>query len=267
MTKGKVITHPLDKYYTRTEVVKRCVDSIPDMDSYDCMIEPSAGAGAFVKALDAKKLIAMDIEPDDARIQKADWLAYKIDQRHKRVLIIGNPPFGVHHSLSDAFLRHAFSFENVQTIAFVLPNTYRKHTRQRIIPKHWRIKQIMDLGKNAFTYQGNIQHMPCSFFLLDKSAGRDLRIHEHLYREATDFKFGQADDYDIFMFGASPTKLIKQPTANNRGHFLKSKIALDELIRRLKAMPWQGNACANGGVAWFTKTEIVYQYNQFFGAN
>ena len=252
--------HELDKYYTREHVVVQCMQSL-DLSRYDLVIEPSAGAGAFVRHLQHDNVIAFDIAPEGRDILQQDWLCYRIEPRYTSVLIVGNPPFGINHNLSDAFIGHALSFPNVATIAFVLPNTYKKHTRQRILPKAWRIKEIIDLGKDAFIFAGNVYHMPCSFFIFDKSEGVDLRINPAQYTEAIDFYFSTPDYYDLFIFGAAPHRVITTPTHNNRGYYLKSKIALDLLYNRLVNTKWRGNSCANGGVAWFTKPEIVMQYD------
>ena len=40
----------LDKFYTKQAVVKRCLDEVNKLPYiYDCVIEPSAGDGAFYK--------------------------------------------------------------------------------------------------------------------------------------------------------------------------------------------------------------------------
>ena len=256
----------LDKFYTRKKVVSQCLQHIDDIDKYDCVIEPGAGSGAFVKQIKHSNLIAMDISPDHNGIERNNYLTYSLNPVYKNVLIIGNPPFGIKHKMADMFIKHSLLFDNVTTIGFILPNTYNKHTRQKIIPAgEWRIKKIVDLGRDAFLYDNKIYHVPCSFFVFDRSKGKDLRIQPSLYSEAVDFKFGKKDDYDIFMFGASPKRLIEKPMPNNRGYFIKSRIAVDSLIERIRAINWKGNSCANGGVAWFTKTEVVYQYNKAYG--
>ena len=178
---------------------------------------------------------------------------------YRCVLVIGNPPFGRYHNLSSKFISHALSFSNVQTIAFVLPNVYRKHTGQRILPYNWRIVSITALGRNCFTLEGKAYHVPASFFIFDKSEGKDLRVDPDARTETNDFKFSNKDDFDIFVFGASP-KRIKVPTSNNRGYFLKSKIPVEALISKIKAVDWNGNSCANGGVYWLTKFEFLEQY-------
>ena len=251
----------LDKFYTKEEVVKRCLDEIQKLPYiYDCVIEPSAGNGAFYKKIQHDNKIGIDIDPQHDEIIKGDWLKYNVRDVHERVLVIGNPPFGQYQKLSSKFILHAISFSNVQTIAFILPDVYRKHTRQKILPYNWRIVSITDLGRDCFTLEGQDYHVPASFFIFDKSEGKDLRVNPNAYTETNDFKFSNKDDFDIFVFGASPTRITKKPTPNNRGYYLKSKIPVDDLISRIKAVDWNGNSCANGGVYWLTKYEFLEQY-------
>lgn len=238
----------LDKYYTRSTAVKKCLSNLPNLNRYDYVVEPSAGSGAFYYAIKHKNKIGMDIEPEAKDIITQDWFSYKIPQKYKNVLVIGNPPFGRNNSISTAFIKQAFSFCNVKTIAFILPNVFNKHTRQKLIPKDWRIASITDLGENMFEYEGKVCHVPCSFFVFDSAPGLDLRVNPSEYKDKVDFYFGDKDSYDFFMFGAAPKKIITNPKPNNRGHFIKSKIDVNTLIRRMTNINWRGNSCANGGV-------------------
>ncbi len=254
-----------DKYYTKKEVVRNCLNTVKKLPYfYDCVIEPSAGDGAFYDEIDNnlqfRNKIGIDIDPNHREIIKQDWLDYKISDKYKTVLVTGNPPFGRYSKLSTLFIKHALSFPNVQTIAFILPNVFRKHTRQKILPSNWRIQSITDLGKDSFIFDGEDYHLPASFFVFDKSKGKDLRVNHKLYTETKDFTFGNKDDFDIFVFGASPAKVIKDPQPNNRGYYLKSKIPVDKLSRKIKNIDWTGNSCANGGVYWLTKHEFLEQY-------
>ena len=254
----------LDKYYTKSDVVEKCINSIHEsLDKYDFIIEPSAGDGAFFKQIKSKNKLGVDIAPENKKIKKANFLKLKLDKEYKKILIIGNPPFGINHSLSTAFLEYSFNFKDVKTIGFILPNVYKKHTRQKIIPNNWRIKKIVDLGKNAFSFNGNTRHVPCSFFIFDKSKGKDLRVDVNKHKKTKDFEFGNKKDFDLFIFGASPKKMTFNPKPNNRGYFLKSKISTKKIIKNIQEINWKGNSCANGGVFWLTKYELLEQYNNY----
>ena len=256
----------MDKFHTKPETVARCLAALEfPMSAYDCVIDPSAGAGAFFAAANHPRKIGMDIAPEHPDIRRGDWLKYQVNPRCESVLVLGNPPFGRYHKLSALFLRRAMSFANVRTVAFVLPNVYRKHTRQRVIPPEWRIASVAELGENAFEIGGGDYHIPASFFVFDRSPGQDLRAKVPANPETGDFRFGGRNDFDLFVFGAAPHRTTRRPTPNNRGHFLKAKIPVAELSRRIAATPWRGNSCASGGVFWLTQAEFAAQYAERHG--
>ncbi len=251
----------LDKYYTDKNIAKYCISKI-EFKNYDFIIEPSAGNGSFYNTIKHANKVGLDIEPENKNILKKDWFQYYIDGRYKTVLVIGNPPFGINNGLSVKFLQHCFRFSNIKTIAFILPDVYNKHTKQKIIPQNWRIKSIYKLPRNSFVYKNDPKHVPCSFFVFDKSKGKDLRFIPEDHKDTKDFYFGNKNNFDIFVFGASPQKITLKPKPNNRGYFLKSKIPIEELKVKIKSLPWQGNSCASGGIYWLTKSELCYQYKK-----
>ena len=84
-----------DKYYTSQKLAKYCVEKTKEIigeDNITEYIEPSAGSGVFLNYLD-KPYLAYDIEPEDERIVKTDWLTVNLDYKKGRC-VIGNPPFG-----------------------------------------------------------------------------------------------------------------------------------------------------------------------------
>ena len=262
VTKGQAF----DKYYTKKEVVKKCLEIVRGMPyEYDLVVEPSAGNGAFYDAIDHPNKVGIDIEPAHKKVIKADWLQFGIPDKYQRVLVVGNPPFGMYHKLSSAFISHALSFGNVQTIAFILPNVYKKHTRQKILPLTWRIDSITELERYSYVMDGVEQHVPTSFFIFDKSRGTDLRVNPDSYKETDDFTFGDKNNFDVFVFGAAPKRITLDPKPNNRGYFLKAKIPISELIEKIKRVEWNGNSCASGGVYWLTKYEFLDQYIKRYG--
>ena len=265
-TKRAAARQLLDKYYTKAAVVRQCLEIINDeLMTTDLIIEPAAGNGAFLTALPGANKIGLDVAPEGPNIKQMDWFSYSVPANYSKVAVVGNPPFGVNNQLSQRFIQHALQFPNVQTIAFILPQIYKKHTRQRILPAHWRIQAIHDLPPEAFVYEGQSRHIPCAFFVFSQSAGPDLRFDPAQHTEAVDFRWADKSNYDFFMFGAAPKKLIYRVQRNNRGYYLQAKIPKEELRRRIQRMAWVGNSSAAGGVYWLTKPEIVCQYNQQYG--
>jgi predicted RNA methylase len=116
-----------DKYYTPDLVVKKVIEvlekDVMPINKFSRIIEPSAGAGAFLKRL-PEKTIGYDIEPQAENIIKGDYLKQEIPYL-KNSLVIGNPPFGESGTLHTEFIKK--SMEHSDYVAFVLPgDTYKK---------------------------------------------------------------------------------------------------------------------------------------------
>jgi hypothetical protein len=66
--------------------------------NWDRIIEPSAGAGAYLKYL-PENTLAYDIAPEASNIIESDYREVKLPYM-ERSLVIGNPPFGRANKLS-----------------------------------------------------------------------------------------------------------------------------------------------------------------------
>jgi predicted RNA methylase len=119
----------LDKYYTSPEIAKYIVEKTKEIlgeDNITEYIEPSAGAGVFLDYLD-KPYIAYDIEPEDNRIIKQDFLTVNLEYKKGRC-IIGNPPFGDRNTLSVKFYKRSLYLGDY--IAFILPISQLNNNQQ-----------------------------------------------------------------------------------------------------------------------------------------
>ena len=86
----------LEQFYTIDENADFCISKI-NLTDYDLIIEPSAGNGSFSKKLNC---LAYDIAPTGNDIITQDYLALDTSSfANKKVLVIGNPPFGRQSSL------------------------------------------------------------------------------------------------------------------------------------------------------------------------
>jgi hypothetical protein len=251
----------LDKFYTKSDVAIICLKYV-NVNDYDLVIEPSAGNGSFFNNITHLQKIGIDIEPETENVLKMSWFEYSIPEMYSKVLIVGNPPFGIRNGLSKQFISHAVKFDNVQTIAFILPNVYHKHTMQKHIPKKFRLKSVYELPKNSFISNNESYHVPCSFFIFDKSQGEDLRFNPDFYKETSDWTFSSKDDYDFFVMGASINTIKDVPTKNNRGYYIKVKNGydVDKVKNNFMSIKVKGNSSVNGGAYWITKPELVKQY-------
>ena len=102
-----------DQFYTKIDVSENCLNKMTiDINNFDIVIEPSAGTGSFNKAFVKKfpnytgKYISCDIDPKYKGIIKQDYLKLNIsDFKDKKILVLGNPPFGRNSSLAKKFIK------------------------------------------------------------------------------------------------------------------------------------------------------------------
>ena len=120
-----------DKYYTPSNVVeyvvKRTKGLLPNITE---VIEPSAGGGAFIKALEGSfdtPLRFYDLHPENDKVLKQDFLALESEYKFGR-LIIGNPPFGSRNNLIIKFFKKSVTLGDY--IAFILPISQLNNTKQ-----------------------------------------------------------------------------------------------------------------------------------------
>ena len=100
---------PLDKYYTEDALAKHCVEKTYEVlgEDWDRIIEPSAGAGAYLKYL-PEDTLAYDIAPEAEGIVQIDYREVELPFMEKS-LVIGNPPFGRANKLSVQFVKKSLT--------------------------------------------------------------------------------------------------------------------------------------------------------------
>lgn len=116
----------LDKYYTSKDLAKYIVNKTKEIigeENITEYIEPSAGSGVFLDYLD-KPYLAYDIEPEDERIIRQDYLTLDIGYKKGRC-IIGNPPYGTKNNLTVAFYKKSLDLGDY--ISFILPISQYKN--------------------------------------------------------------------------------------------------------------------------------------------
>lgn len=154
-TKAHGQKHELDKFYTKSSVAAECLKLL-DLPSYARIIEPSAGGGAFSDLLladPALNVVALDLAPENPKVTEQDWFLYDTSLPTP-TLVVGNPPFGQQCTLAVRFINHAFEVVGAQTVAFILPRSFRKASVQsRLFPKAHLTQEVV-LGANSFELEG-----------------------------------------------------------------------------------------------------------------
>ena len=155
----------LDKFYTTDSKAQWCISKLR-LNDFDCIIEPSAGGGAFSKQISG--CIAYDIAPEYDSIQQADWLTLdkSIFDKYNNILVIGNPPFGKNDTLAMQFIRESASCADC--IAFILPKGFKKSSYKNRVPLDFWLTQEYDIPADSFTLNSEKYAVPCVFQIWEK---------------------------------------------------------------------------------------------------
>ena len=205
----------LDKYYTSEEDMRYCVNKTLDIlqeNGYEIteFLEPSAGNGIFSNYLlsSGKEVLALDIEPEDDNIIKADFLTYPLEYKKGR-LIIGNPPFGRTLSLAKKFYKR--SIEIGDYISFILPSSQIDNTQSMY---EFDLIYSEDLGELIFSDNRKVKC--CLNIYIKPKDGLNKKKKEKL-KDVTivrqDSKKFSNFDYDIRMCywgDATAGKILKE---------------------------------------------------------
>ena len=124
----------LDQWFTKDEdalnLAKDLLEEIPSLKGKK-FIEPSAGGGAFMRALEAlgESIEGYDLEPNAEGITQLDFLKDKVDCLGK--VVIGNPHYGKRLSLVTKFVSRAFE-QGADYVAFLTPLSIMRSPLLRI---------------------------------------------------------------------------------------------------------------------------------------
>ena len=191
----------LDKFYTKKEQAKKCYEFLltvlPEVE-YKDFLEPSAGCGNFLDYLN--NYLALDILPEDDRIQQQDFLTF--DTNKVDYVSIGNPPFGKRSKLAIDFFNKAANF--CEVIAWIVPVSFMKWGVQKELASNWKLLDYIFLDPNSFTDEGVDFSVRTVFQIWVKANsiydnGKNCRLLASLPIEHTDF--------NIWQYNATPQAL------------------------------------------------------------
>ena len=98
--------------------------------------------------------MAYDIEPKHKSIKKADFLKLDTDvfkkTKSRKILVIGNPPFGHNSSLAKKFIKKCATFSD--HIAFILPKSFRSDSYMKAVPIDFHPVIDVELDTDIFIY-------------------------------------------------------------------------------------------------------------------
>jgi hypothetical protein len=226
-----------EAYFTSPRLAQQCVDFVSrsfPLDSFDSIVEPSAGDGAFLNLLPKVKRIGVDIAPQSSEVVQANFLEWE-PRSTGRVLVIGNPPFGARASLAMKFIEHAATFADV--IAFILPMSFNKYTFTNRVPLNFHLVDAMNIS-DQFSLEGQAVPVNTVFQVWQKRD--DLRTKEIGAQSHPDFEMRHAhlsrvtpkqlqalQDYDFAIAQVGNNFAPRNPASIAKGSywFIKAKAA------------------------------------------
>lgn len=266
-TKSGGQKHSLDKFYTKPKIAKDLIDKC-DVVSFTKIIEPSAGSGAFSNQI--ANCVAYDLKPESVGIRKQNWLEYLHEkQEDEKVLVIGNPPFGQQNSLAIAFMNHSASFAD--TIAFVLPISFKKESIQARVNKNFSLVYEEVLPKNSFTLDGKDYDVKCVFQIWKKTdtprvikPSGDINTN-NLFSYV---KKNESPDLVIQRVGGNAGKafLNVKDRSEASNYFIKlnkKPVSLDKIVEKLNSIIHDSRDYAVGPRS-ISKKELNKEINKLF---
>ena len=168
-SKGKIERNKInkDKFYTKLDDCRYLVNELYNNNFFndiDLVIEPSAGCGNFITALNELidrtlldfKIIGYDIEPESEGIIQQDFLTLDLSQFDKdRTAFIGNPPFGYVCNLLNKFINKCDGFKRIAYLG--TGNRFRNesiYTFKQLSPYY--IQKLEDTSIQSFSFLNEI---------------------------------------------------------------------------------------------------------------
>jgi hypothetical protein len=242
----------LDQFYTNHDISKKCIQILKnhvDFESYDFILEPSAGTGSFYKQLPVNKRIGLDLKPKYKGIEQMNFFDY-VPLKDKSYIVLGNPPFGKISSLAVKFFNKSAEFADY--VAFIIPRTFKRVSIQNKLNLNFHLIYNVDLPliPCCFTPKMNAK---CCFQIWQKSNDRRKKvIYDNTHVDFTFLKLGPRDeknqptpppnaDFVMKAYGSNCGEIKEDNLMDLRPkswHWLKSNINKDELKKRFISLDY-----------------------------
>lgn len=204
-------------------------------------LEPSAGQGIFSNYLITTGLnvIAIDIDPKQEDIIKADFLTYDIEYKKDR-LIIGNPPFGSKLNLAKQFFKKSVQIGDY--ISFILPISQLNNTNSMY---EFDLIYSEDLGELIFSGSRKV-HCCLNIYVRPKNGLNKRKVAKLKDVEIvrSDSKRYENFGFDIRMCGwgdATAGKILKDGERYSKEYKIKihNEALKDRIIDVLTNVDWR----------------------------
>ena len=284
-----------EQFFTNFDTAARLCEIVKSQPGYSEItrtIEPSAGDGAFLKAIHVD--LAYDIDPKHPDVVEQDFLDDPtfsvVPLQEGKTLTIGNPPFGRMGKLAKAFIRKSAEFSDY--IAFILPASFTKMSLIRQVPKDFHLIHQTDLLKETYRFERDGKVVKTVFQIWEKrtkpridspriTAHRDFTFVTAKHPAGTSREVANKEpapmpsgfDICICTHGAAAGTLYAenfvdkkgQPLSTRTHRFIKSNINVRRLHDRLSQLDYGSITKYTTGATCVATSEIVDLYTEEFG--
>jgi hypothetical protein len=267
----------LDKFYTIPTYSKKCIDTVAKMtelDTWDLIVEPSAGNGSFLTQIPSIHKIGIDISPDHPDIVKQDFFEYFPPLNKTKILVIGNPPFGKVSSLAIKFFNHSSQWAH--TIAFIIPRTFRKLSVQNKLNEMFHLVYDEEIPNTPCCFSPPMSVKCCFQVWEKKDIKRPMVDLPTKHKDWEFLAFGPPDekgqptpprgaDFAMRAYGGKIGEIKKDGLNELRPkswHWIQSNMDTTELIRRFEQLDYS-NSLNTARQNSMGRRELVHLYTEF----
>lgn len=290
-----------DQFYTADDVAVSCLEKVLGVlpkiginNSEVFYLEPSAGDGAFLRAIEKtdpsrkQACLGCDIDPKREDILKRDFLRDSISDclpTGKVVVTVGNPPFGRKGKLASAFINKAFEYSRV--VCFILPIQFNKFSGHNQIVPQAKLVFSEPLPENCFVFNGKPYSVRSCFqvWTTRETQMPDLRIRQSPRTRHPDFEMYQYNcteeaakffdkhaypwDFAVPRQGFKDYSMrVTDPQAlDRRVQWIFFKAKNKKILSRLKKLDFEALSRKNSTIPGFGKADVVEEYERLYSSS
>ena len=207
-----------------------------------------------------------------------DFFNYTPATDKKKILVIGNPPFGKVSSTAIKFFNHSAKWANV--IAFIIPRTFRKPSVQNKLDNMFHLIYDEDVPTKPCSFTPPMM-VKCCFQIWEKKTFDRAIVNLSTKHKDWEFlSFGPLDkngqptpplgaDFAMRAYGGKIGEIQKTKLDELRPkswHWIKSNINQDELIKRFNKLDYS-NSLNTARQNSMGRGELVRLYSDFINSN
>ena len=246
----------LDQYYTEPKLaIKYTRDIIARYGEDNVFLEPSAGTGAFLHALEGLAYEAYDLEPKHPNVVEGDFFQQLLVRND--YITIGNPPFTFDVQMFNRCADHS------EVVAFVIPRSWRKASVQNRLHANFHLVHDEDCPEHSFILDGEAWDVATCFQIWERRPEK----REKIKLKNTFFDVvKREDDWDIILrnYGSRSGEVLPDDYSGNETtvRFLRSK--RPGLKEAITAIDWSVRKSNVSSLPTINPIEIEQELERYF---